>query len=533
MENSNIELIRGHMDTIILRTLQSDDKYGLEMLNEIKSLSDELYSLKQPTMYSSLKRLEKQGYIASYPGSETKGANRTYYKLTVQGCKMLESDQKQWEFSRTIIDKLLSDKAFDSTTAPPFDTSEFRPSTKRERKDVGPKVIIKYIEVEKKIYIKDDSVRTNQFSSERLNNDFVNSDVVNEVASDLFDDDQEHTDTKFDEILSKDLDIANEPYQFYNDIQPTVDKPSDLNEIRHNELKSEYKEITFPEPVISVYDRINTDNSFLEAEYSKYSFINDNSSAEKKDMTSLNNQQSSKAELIIDDNIDYVSTFDEMYVYKSISSDDIAETPNVTDYKKYNYKQDSNKQYDYIEKQHSQDNSTSEMTMTDLKSVLAAKNIKLKPHYRNSTASFYSGKFYYSNKVLRDWSLVMYGIFMSFLLITFFTATDMGVELSLVLGSLSIGVLFPIGCMIKWSMAPLRRKRNSFMPINALLISFISLIGLSVVIIVCAFFIIQVDISDPIQYIPAIVVPITGLFMLPLSVGAYTLLYNCKRYNVG
>jgi len=38
MDNANIDLIRIHMDTIILRTLQNDDKYGLEILNEIKSL---------------------------------------------------------------------------------------------------------------------------------------------------------------------------------------------------------------------------------------------------------------------------------------------------------------------------------------------------------------------------------------------------------------------------------------------------------------------------------------------------------------
>jgi len=69
--NTNIDLIRSHMDTIILRTLQNDDKYGLEILNEIKNLSDDLYTVKQPTLYSSLKRLESQGLILSYPGEET------------------------------------------------------------------------------------------------------------------------------------------------------------------------------------------------------------------------------------------------------------------------------------------------------------------------------------------------------------------------------------------------------------------------------------------------------------------------------
>ena len=53
----NIDLIRGHMDTIILRTLSNEDKYGYEILDEIKGKSNNLYSLKQPTLYSCLKRL--------------------------------------------------------------------------------------------------------------------------------------------------------------------------------------------------------------------------------------------------------------------------------------------------------------------------------------------------------------------------------------------------------------------------------------------------------------------------------------------
>ena len=61
----NIDLIRGHMDTIILRTLSNEDKYGYEILDEIKGKSNNLYSLKQPTLYSCLKRLEKQGLITS------------------------------------------------------------------------------------------------------------------------------------------------------------------------------------------------------------------------------------------------------------------------------------------------------------------------------------------------------------------------------------------------------------------------------------------------------------------------------------
>ena len=50
------DLIRGHINTIILRTLYERDKYGYEIIEEIESKSHGQYSLKQPTLYSALKR---------------------------------------------------------------------------------------------------------------------------------------------------------------------------------------------------------------------------------------------------------------------------------------------------------------------------------------------------------------------------------------------------------------------------------------------------------------------------------------------
>ena len=59
------ELIRGHINTIILRTLYDGDKYGYEIINEIEDKSKGQYTLKQPTLYSALKRLESQDFVTS------------------------------------------------------------------------------------------------------------------------------------------------------------------------------------------------------------------------------------------------------------------------------------------------------------------------------------------------------------------------------------------------------------------------------------------------------------------------------------
>ena len=104
----NSDLIRGNIDTIILRSLVESDKYGYEILKEIEAKSQGEYILKQPTLYSCLKRLESQGYITSFWGQITLGGRRKYYKLTPKGQEYFEKIQADWEYSRTLIDKLIA-----------------------------------------------------------------------------------------------------------------------------------------------------------------------------------------------------------------------------------------------------------------------------------------------------------------------------------------------------------------------------------------------------------------------------------------
>lgn len=57
----NSDLIRGNVTTIILKALLDEDRYGYDILREIEVKSSGQYKLKQPTLYSCLKRLENKG----------------------------------------------------------------------------------------------------------------------------------------------------------------------------------------------------------------------------------------------------------------------------------------------------------------------------------------------------------------------------------------------------------------------------------------------------------------------------------------
>lgn len=153
----NSDLIRGNVTTIILGSLQGQDRYGYEILKEIEDKSNGHYVLKQATLYNHLKRLEKQGLVSSYEGDpdDTGGGKRRYYALTKEGQAYLEKETTEYEYSRTILDNLLSSNEFDFTKDIPFDASELRPYAKRDPEE-KPKVVYKdrVVEVEKPIETK-------------------------------------------------------------------------------------------------------------------------------------------------------------------------------------------------------------------------------------------------------------------------------------------------------------------------------------------------------------------------------------------
>ena len=108
MKNIDSDLIRGNIDTIILKTMLNEDKYGLDIIKEVEQRSNGTYELKQPTLYSCLKRLENQELISSYWLNSDIGGKRHYYKLTEKGRDFYNKKQEEWAKSKFVIDNLLS-----------------------------------------------------------------------------------------------------------------------------------------------------------------------------------------------------------------------------------------------------------------------------------------------------------------------------------------------------------------------------------------------------------------------------------------
>lgn len=104
------DVIRGHTDTIILAHLMQGDSYGYRINRDIQEKTGKQYELKEATLYTAFRRLEKEGYIRSYWGDEELGARRRYYAITDTGREAFKQYSAEWKEAKAILDALIKVK---------------------------------------------------------------------------------------------------------------------------------------------------------------------------------------------------------------------------------------------------------------------------------------------------------------------------------------------------------------------------------------------------------------------------------------
>lgn len=98
------DLLRGHLDSIILRLLLDGDSYGYELSKAISRKTGGRFAIKEATLYAVFQRLEKKQLIESYYGERSHGGKRKYYSITLLGRAYLRELAAEWREVRDIMD---------------------------------------------------------------------------------------------------------------------------------------------------------------------------------------------------------------------------------------------------------------------------------------------------------------------------------------------------------------------------------------------------------------------------------------------
>jgi transcriptional regulator len=100
---SRVELFRGTLDLLILRTLLPGPNHGHAIAKHIQRTSEDLLKVETGSLYPALYRLEANDWITAYWELSDKGKRARYYRITPLGRKQLLSEESKWNaFARAM-----------------------------------------------------------------------------------------------------------------------------------------------------------------------------------------------------------------------------------------------------------------------------------------------------------------------------------------------------------------------------------------------------------------------------------------------
>ena len=100
-------LVSGSMALLVLKLLEDGDKYGYEMIEELKRRSDNTFHLKAGTLYPLLHGLEEKGLVTAYEREAAAGKPRRYYHLTKEGGAALREKEASWNAYASAVSRVL------------------------------------------------------------------------------------------------------------------------------------------------------------------------------------------------------------------------------------------------------------------------------------------------------------------------------------------------------------------------------------------------------------------------------------------
>lgn len=100
-------LLSGSTSLLVLSLLRGSDKYGYEMISLLEAISNDVFEMRESTLYAVLHNLEKQGHVKSYNQENENGRVRRYYHLTEKGASQLVEQREQWEVFSGAVNTVL------------------------------------------------------------------------------------------------------------------------------------------------------------------------------------------------------------------------------------------------------------------------------------------------------------------------------------------------------------------------------------------------------------------------------------------
>jgi len=100
-------LLHGALDALILKTLARGPRHGYAVARFIEETTDDAVQVEEGSLYPSLYRLERRGWVEAEWGTSELGRRAKLYRLTAAGRQQLETETATWRRFSTGVSKIL------------------------------------------------------------------------------------------------------------------------------------------------------------------------------------------------------------------------------------------------------------------------------------------------------------------------------------------------------------------------------------------------------------------------------------------
>lgn len=118
MKQSALEVVRGTLDVLILKTLSWGPLHGYAISQWIRQQTSEELLVEEGALYPALHRMESRGWIESEWGLSENNRRAKYYVLTAAGRTRLQQEMGTWQRYAIAVGKVL-----DATRGPQWEQS--------------------------------------------------------------------------------------------------------------------------------------------------------------------------------------------------------------------------------------------------------------------------------------------------------------------------------------------------------------------------------------------------------------------------
>lgn len=110
MKEPSLDLVRGTLDLLILKTLTWGAAHGYAITSAIQKVTDGALLVEEGALYPALYRMEAKGWIEAEWGLSENNRKAKYYRLTPAGREHLRREEKSWVSYSAAVGKMLSAK---------------------------------------------------------------------------------------------------------------------------------------------------------------------------------------------------------------------------------------------------------------------------------------------------------------------------------------------------------------------------------------------------------------------------------------